>query len=122
VYWSLYLRDHPCDEVAVVIGIGEKSFTVLIEKYGFESRIFVDEMANVQSSYDSDMKTIALTNVAAGGGIHKFGSMQVSLLAKVVVHLSAKSKPPIDISVQLVCPAAEADVEDLRLASLALGI
>ena len=98
----MYLRDRPCDETAVVIGIGEKSFSVLIEKYGFESRLFVEEMNGVISSYDGATKTMTLTNKKTDKTMQTFDKIDICVLSRVIVNLSAKSKPPIDLSVQLV--------------------
>lgn len=98
----MYLRDNPCDEAAVVIGIGEKSFTVLVEKYGFESRLFVDEMSDIISTYDKATKTLTLSNKKHVKTMQTFDKIDICVLSRVIVYLSAKSKPPIDLSVQLV--------------------
>ena len=98
----LYLRDRPCQEEAIVIGIGEKSFTVLVVQYGIESRIFVDDMKDTLSSYDTDSKTITLIHTEHPDSIQKFDKMEISTLSHVVVHLSSVNRPNLDLLVQLV--------------------
>ena len=105
VYWSLYLRGKQCEEEAIVTSIGQTTFTVFIEKYGLETKLFVDEMKCVESTYSPDTKTITLTNRPSESTVQTFCSMNVSILTKVKVRLSTKEKPPIDLLVQLVGPA-----------------
>merc|ERR1711916_134797 len=101
VYLSLYIRSHPCEVVATVIGIGERSFTVLIENYGIESRIYIDQLNNIESSFCSESKTITLCNMDCAS-MYTFSVMKIHLLVKLNVLLTTKTKPPLDIDVQLI--------------------
>ena len=40
VFLALYIKDHPMDARATVIGLGAMSFTLLLDDFGFEVRIF----------------------------------------------------------------------------------
>ena len=105
VYWSIYLRQNPCEEEAVVTSVGQTTFTVFILKYGFESKLFVDEMKYVESTCDREAKTISLTNRPfQGRTIQTFHTMDISILTKVKIHLSTREKPPLDLYVQLIGP------------------
>ena len=101
VYLSLYIRSHPCEVVATVIGIGERSFTVLIENYGIESRIYIDQLNKIESTFCSESKTITLCNMDCAS-MYTFSVMKIHLLVKLNVLLITKKKPPLDIDVQLI--------------------
>jgi DIS3-like exonuclease 2 len=66
VYLSMYLVNNPRHEYGVVIGIGEKSFTVLIDSIFVEERFFVDKMPHVQSSFDKAAGVLKLSKVTKG--------------------------------------------------------
>jgi hypothetical protein len=90
----------------IVSGIGEKSFTVLVIDYSFESRLFIDKMHNVESTYDEKEKTLVLRHrphtAESKGCYHEFSEMTVSLMSRVWVRLSADMTPPITVKVDLV--------------------
>ena len=103
VFLSAYLSKQPVYTDGVVIGIGDKSFTVLINsKYGGNQvRVFVDEMKGIESSFDKSSKTITLTNPTANS-FYEFNNMEVKLMTKVKLYLTAKEKVPIDVHVDVV--------------------
>jgi len=130
VFFAVYLMAQPGGAVVtdgVVIGLGEKTFTVLVsDAYGgSQARMFVDEMEGVTCSYDKGSKTLVLLkeggassgvsegrNRARGSGSCggrgcelAFTSMSIQLMSRVRVRLSAKESVPIDIRVALVGPA-----------------
>jgi len=138
VFLSIYLMDHPCDVSGVVIGIGQKSFTVLIECIGAEERIFCDDLereAGVTNSFDAATQTITLVRgakraSASGGGGEGAGAasgggssssrilegaevMHIRYMCPVVVHLSSKRTPPLNVQVTLVGPGAVDDTQAL---------
>jgi exoribonuclease R len=45
---------------AIVIGMGEKSFTLLIPEYSMEARMFIDNMPSVAASYEPQSRTMTL--------------------------------------------------------------
>ena len=67
LYFALYLQLHESIETdAVVIGIGEKSFTVLVPLYGVEYRLFMDEVIQCSTnsaiiSYDYNKRDKVIT-------------------------------------------------------------
>ncbi len=101
VFLAVYLMEHPMEVAASVIGIGEKSFTVSIFEYGLEERLFVDEMvSDYTSSYDADAKKIVLTSV---NGSKR--PLEITLMSKVMVRLTAKDTSPIGVRFNIVGPA-----------------
>jgi hypothetical protein len=72
VFLAVYLMKNPTYADAVVIGIGEKSFSVLLLQFGEEDRLFVDEMPEgIVSSFDENSQTMTLVrnvNGASAGG------------------------------------------------------
>jgi exoribonuclease R len=106
VYLSIFLVNNATMAEGIVSGIGEKSFTVLVIDYSFESRLFIDKMHNVESTYDEKEKTLVLRHrphtAESKGCYHEFSEMTVSLMSRVWVRLSADMTPPITVKVDLV--------------------
>jgi exoribonuclease R len=125
IYMAVYLANHEQIVDGVVIGIGNKSFTVLDMTYGLTERIFVDELENYSAAYDMSTHSLQL-NRLAGETIDRnrnkdnasgrrlnakmsssdctFACMTVSLLCRVKVKLSVKKSPPIDVQIRLIGP------------------
>ena len=103
VFLSAYLSKHPVYTDGIIIGIGDKSFTVLVNsKYGGNQvRIFIDEMVGIGCSYDKTSKALILTNPTANA-FYEFDSIDVKLMSKVKLYLTAKEKVPIDVHVDVV--------------------
>eukprot|EP00606_Chrysophyceae_sp_TOSAG23-5_P000154 GSChrysophyteH2.ASY1.ANO1.1106.1 assembled CDS len=119
VFFAIYLKDHPMDVSGCVIGIGEKSFTVLVPEYGIEERLFVDNMVGVTSVWNPSEKTLQLHRAPALPGAAPLaavmpsqqpdtltftGSLHLKILSPVKVHFSAKMRAPIDLSMTLIGP------------------
>lgn len=115
VYMSIYLKEHPMIETGIVIGMGKKSFTLLICRFGIEVRMFVDEMHGVESQYNERDGFMTLKykqtpqylrtfeDVAdVADHIMKFEQLRIEQLAKVKVYISPKNSAPLDIRVHLV--------------------
>lgn len=65
VFLSVYVQRLPAgymDEPAVVIGVGEKSFTVLITRLGMECRIYMEDMPDLLSAFDEKTHTLTITS------------------------------------------------------------
>ena len=61
VFFSVFLTGNASLEDAVVIGIGRKSFTVLVRRFGLEHRIFTDDLHGFNSSFESATNTLTLS-------------------------------------------------------------
>jgi exoribonuclease R len=124
VFFAVYIRDHPEDCSATIVGLGEKSFTLLVDKYGIEARVFVDEMVNVSAHFDEGRHELTLNKLAASAAATsesrytpKFDqakhlvpmSMVLGLMAHVTVRLEYKEDAPIDVRVMLVAPRSSGD-------------
>lgn len=113
MFMSVYLMNNSCVEEALVIGMGRKSFTLLVPKFGIETRIFTSVIPNVNSWYDEDRNMIILTakpldetNIYPVDKSPCFDVLELSLMSKVRVYLSSISKPSLDVVVNLLGPAA----------------
>lgn len=107
VFLAVYLHHRPEVTEGVVIGIGEKSFTVLVSKYSFEERVFIDKMDDVEAQYNEQDKRLTLyrgTSKRHDNCIHEFSLLHISLLTKVRIRLSANTKPPISVRVEFIGP------------------
>ena len=59
VFLCIYLQTHPIETTGVVIGVGEKSFTIYVEKFGLEKRLFLTKLG-LRGEYQSQKKILAL--------------------------------------------------------------
>jgi DIS3-like exonuclease 2 len=144
VFLSVYLMNRPMYADSVVIGIGEKSFTVLLLELGEEARLFVDEMPGVTVSFNQEAKMLTLVREqadasaqsqsqnnqgknskgrdnAAVAKAYKFTQMTIGLLSPLVVYPSAKTTPPIDMRVDAVCTGCCADYAFSRVETPVFG-
>jgi exoribonuclease R len=127
VFLAVHLRDAPLRERGVVIGLGEKSFTVLVPSLGIQERLMVDEMPGVVAELDPldtpiSSKRLVLTRrltdpatgkapVAANttrntpNTLSFVGALELRIMTEVLVSVSTKmSPPPVDVCVTLVGP------------------
>jgi DIS3-like exonuclease 2 len=128
VFLSVYLMRSPQVTEGIVVGMAEKSFTVLILPFSLEARIYIDKIgvvdrgggggrdredSPVTGSYDVENKVLTLVNSkpstgpsSAGGrcGNIAFTSMQLRLMSPVAVYLSADTSPPISVRVDFLGP------------------
>jgi DIS3-like exonuclease 2 len=115
VFLSVFLSGNASLEDAVVIGIGRKSFTVLVRHFGIEYRIFTDDMHGFDAVFDSASNTLKISKtrlaITDSGGfdrnkdiadrILQFEEVRISLLTKVRVYVSSANATPIDVRVCL---------------------
>eukprot|EP01041_Mallomonas_annulata_P000500 gene500-948_t len=117
IFFTVYLMTNPMDVPAVVIGIGAKSFTVLVPQYGTQARLFVDEMVDISCSYDERHKVMTLIRIAGYSRNNarksdkirtcvpntiRFQRLDIKLMTQLMVHLSAKVTAPIGVIVSLI--------------------
>ena len=95
LYLALYLREHPEMVEARVIGVGEKSFTVFVEKYGIDERLFVDRL---QCTGDWNETTHTLTIKTNDNRIR----CTLRLFSRIQFRMSAKDQVPIGLQFDLV--------------------
>ena len=113
VFFAVYIRDHPEETFGTIIGLGEKSFTILVDKYGIEARVYTDEMKDVHGTFDAGKHELVLTKAPHPEGREpKFDhacrlkptAMTIGLMGSVVIRLEYKAEAPIDVRVLLVGP------------------
>jgi hypothetical protein len=158
VYLAVYLLNNPMVTEAVVIGIGDKSFTGLILDFSLDERFYIDRIEGVDAEYIEEERKHILTrrppsalplpgapqgaqgnqqqqgqgrggqerggqgrgrgNAAMpapgrghgqgqrpGGVQCNFARMEITLMSKVMVRLTANTTPPISVRVELLGPA-----------------
>ena len=100
VYLAVYLMHHPKPVVeAVVIGVGEKSFSVLVLEYSIQARIFLDKTDAVSlpgCTFNAASQELTIVGKATGR------QMCLTYMTKVLVCVYAStSPPPITVDVAL---------------------
>jgi DIS3-like exonuclease 2 len=127
IFLSVYLIKNPMEVNAIVIGIGEKSFSILIPDYGIEKRLFIDDMIGVTSVFDDNNKKLILIRNIGGtardskdafgrdrkmidnndngnclSNKMKFDKLDIHVMETLVVFLSSIEKPHLDVCVTIV--------------------
>jgi len=104
------LKDRPIERIlAVVVSMGEKSFTVLVPGMGLEGRIYLEEQTEELSyEYNEGEKMIKIT--PKGGVCVEKGwddVLKIRLFEKVDVRIGPNGRVPIDVKVRLNGPWKE---------------
>ncbi|GMI02605.1 hypothetical protein TrST_g12441 [Triparma strigata] len=112
VFLSIFLKHNPIQStMGVVIGMGEKSFTVLIPEIGAEGRVYLDDMKKrfhhkfVEKGEDGK-KTIKISPTEEHR-VEKqltWQNLDVQLFKKIEVSVTCKEDPPVDIKIWLCGP------------------
>lgn len=103
MFWAVYLKTNPMEVEGIVIKLGEKSFTIYIEGFSYQSRFFIDSMKGVDSSFEEETKTIYLTNhETLGASNRRFQQIRIGLMTRLRLHLTATNSAPIDINIDVV--------------------
>ena len=120
VYFALYLGDNPIDVSGIVVGVGEKSFTVFVPEYGVEDRLFIDNMSGMSSTWDEEKKTIELYREAGNNNKPKkagvpnalnfTGKLEIKVLEPVRVRLISRKNPPVAVIMSLIGPDPQGDL------------
>jgi len=126
IYLTVYLSTHPTTTTAMVVGLGQKSFTLLVVELDLEHRVFVEGLGGSSSSstsggggssitcqwYPDGMggkgtKTLVLKASGGGGSssqLPPWGSepLPLSLFTSLVVRCSGKvDVAPIKIKIDI---------------------
>lgn len=116
IYMSIYLSSYPEDLEGVVIGIGNKSFSVLVPKYGLYERIFVDDIDGYSAEFSEALHALQFNRVAGSqpssivnssselNNSQEVDYFTIRLMSRVKVRLTIKQHPPIDIKMNLLGP------------------
>lgn len=100
----LYLEQQPLREEGIVIGVGPKSFTVLIVRLGISERVYVNQLKGVEGTYHTATSELTLVKsqpivsvVMNGVPVMNFEVFQIVFMKRFQVLLTAiedKSKHP----------------------------
>ncbi len=103
VYLAVHVTSNPLEEEAVVISIGEQSFTVNVPRLGVTSRMFIDRIPDVVATFNDVDTTLHLK--ASSTVTHEWNEATIKVLAKVLVRCTAAKKTgPIEIELEFLRP------------------
>lgn len=126
LFLAVYLQDHHTYADAAVVGLGPKTFQVMVRCLGETFKLFVDEMSGIQYHFDEKAQELTLVadprgqNGGQGQGqgeskrnnekvlfthpnILAFDKLTLSLAAPVVVYLTSRSEGHLTTRCSLVC-------------------
>ncbi|OQR93927.1 DIS3-like exonuclease 2-like [Achlya hypogyna] len=92
LFLAMLLLKTPVETAATVVGIGPKSFTLLITEYGFEQRMFLDKM-DATGTLDATTNRLRL--------VLREKKLDLTLFSAVRVQLSA-TKDTLDVVVDVI--------------------
>lgn len=130
IFLSVYVQRLPVgylDQPAIVIGVGEKSFTVLVIALGMECRIYMEDMPDLLSVFDEKCHTLTVTtapkhsdNTSGQDNVvdrladrmsklaqhdrATFDAFALTIFTPVIVRLYPRTRPPVDLRVTLLSP------------------
>lgn len=103
VYLAVHLAFNPLEEEAVVISIGEQSFTVNVPRLAVTSRIYLDHIPDMAAIFNDVENTLNLT--ASSTVTHEWTEATIKVFAKVQVRCTVSDKAgPIQIEVDFLRP------------------
>jgi DIS3-like exonuclease 2 len=105
VFLCLYLKANPVAEVlAVVVGMGDKSFTVLVPDLGLEGRVYLDDTLDhfdfkggEEESKLHGTKCISVVPKAQ----RSWSVLKIKMFVKISVQVTCKDEPPVDVKLKL---------------------
>lgn len=99
----MYLLSNPLREEAVVISIGEKSFTVHVPRVGITSRLYLDKIPDIAATFNEAEGVLDLQ--ATSTVTHDWTFAAIRILSKIVVRCMVVAKGgPIDIQLAFLRP------------------
>lgn len=99
----MHVASNPLEEEAVVISVGEQSFTVNVPRLAVTSRIYLDKIQDIAATFDDMEKTLHLT--ASSTVTHEWTEATIKVFAKVQVRCTVSNKSgPIQIELEFVRP------------------
>jgi DIS3-like exonuclease 2 len=106
IFLSLYLKDHPAHRIlAVVLSLGEKTFTVFVPSLALTTKVFLDdhvEEFEFVSTTKDNKKSISFRSKGQGQL-----AFDLHIFMKLAVSCRMKTKPPLDVQVMLDGPWSE---------------
>lgn len=103
VYLAVHIASNPLEEEAVVISIGAKSFTVHVPRLGMSSRVYLDKIPDIATTFNDVERTLHLT--ASSGVTHKWTEATIKMFARVHVRCSVANKTgPIQVEIEFLRP------------------
>mmetsp|Transcript_18645 Transcript_18645/g.22144 ORF Transcript_18645/g.22144 Transcript_18645/m.22144 type:complete len:978 (+) Transcript_18645:55-2988(+) len=113
VYLCVLLKKSPVVAEAVVIGVGPKSYTLQIPSLGIEHRACVDDIDGVDSvQHDEASESLTITRSAQSSET-SWTSLQLRIFCKIKVKVSCRTKPPLDVAVDLLSFVEESPLAHL---------
>ena len=110
VFLCLYLKKFPMeDAMGVVIGMGDKSFMVLVPALGLEGRVYLDDTkddleyrgGDDEARLNGGVKTISVVKKSGVGG---WSVLKIKMFEKVRLRIKCRDEPPVDVKLLLKGP------------------
>lgn len=99
----MHVASNPLEEEAVVISVGEQSFTVNVPRLAVTSRIYLDHIPNIVATFNDMENTLNLT--ASSSITHEWTQATIKVFAKVQVRCTVSDKAgPIQIELEFLRP------------------
>lgn len=99
----MHVASNPLEEEAVVISIGALSFTVNVPRLAVTSRIYLDHIPDIATTFNEVENTLNLT--ASSSVTHDWSEATIKVFAKVQVRCTVSDKAgPIQIELEFLRP------------------
>lgn len=99
----MHVASNPLEEEAVVISVGEQSFTVNVPRLAVTSRIYLDKIPDIAATFNDVEKTLNLT--ASSTVTHVWTEATIKVFAKVQVRCAVSDKAgPIQTELEFLRP------------------
>lgn len=103
VYLAVHVASNPLEEEAVVISLGEQSFTVNVPRLAVTSRVYLDKIPDIAATFNAVENTLHLT--ASSTVTHEWTEATIKVFAKVRVRCTVSDKAgPIQVELEFLRP------------------
>jgi len=102
VFLSLFLKLNPIKDIlGVVVGVGEKTFTVFVPDLGLNESVFLDEHKHLKSEVKEKKRWIILRKKKEDDS---WKELNIKLFTRLRVSCECRQRTPIDVKIKVVGP------------------
>lgn len=103
VYLAVHLLTNTVEETALVISMGERSFTVNVPRLGITERLFLDKMPDIVGELDEAEGCLYLKSTSSAQ--HTWTIVGLKILSKIIVRCTVAAKEgPVQVRLEFVRP------------------
>jgi DIS3-like exonuclease 2 len=103
IFLSLFLREHPARcLLAVILSIGEKTFTVFVPSLALTTKVFLDDHVDEFDFVTATQENRRSISMRPKG--ENLTSFDLHIFMKLAVSCHMKPKPPLDVQVMVIGP------------------